>query len=65
MQIMIDIPDKDIPKRQDVLTVDFVFIDGHISQCDYPFQELPKGHGDLKDADELKEVFNTTEDANA
>ena len=53
MQIVLYIPDEDIPKRQDVLTVDFVFIDGHISQCDYPFEELPKGHGRLIDADKF------------
>ena len=40
MQIVIDILDKDIPKTQDMLEVDFMFIDGHISQCTYPFEVL-------------------------
>ena len=40
MQIVIDILDKDIPKTQDILSVDLCFIDGHISQCTYPFEVL-------------------------
>ena len=42
MQIVIDILDKDIPKTQDMLEVDFMFIDGHISQCTYPCKILYK-----------------------
>ena len=40
MKLLIDIPDTDIPKRQDMLEIDIMFIDGHISQCTYPFEVL-------------------------
>ena len=42
MLVLIDIPDKDIPKRQDMLEIDIMFIDGHISQCTYPFEVLKR-----------------------
>ena len=62
MQIMIDIPDEDIPKRQDVLTVDFVFIDGHISQCDYPFEEVHKGKWLLdKEQTHIEKTYHCSE----
>ena len=54
MQIVIDIPNKDIPKHQEVIDIRLHFIDGHIVDADgYGFVELPKGHGRLIDADEL------------
>ena len=54
MQIVIDIPNSDIPPKQDVITLDLHFIDGHICECTYPFKELPKGHGRIGDLDRLK-----------
>lgn len=42
MKLIIDIPDTDIPKRQDMLEIDIMFIDGHISQCTYPCNILYK-----------------------
>ena len=42
MTLLIDIPDTDIPKRQDMLEIDIMFIDGHISQCTYPFEVLKR-----------------------
>ena len=57
MQIVIDIPDHEIPKKQDIISVDIHFIDGEVCECDYGFQVLPKGHGDLKDTEKLKNAF--------
>lgn len=53
MQIVIEIPDNEIPTKQDIVTVDLHFIDGKVCECDYPFMELPKGHGRLIDADKF------------
>lgn len=57
MQIVIDIPNNDIPSKQNVINLDLHFIDGHICECTYPFKELPKGHGRLIDIEKLKEEF--------
>lgn len=57
MQIVIDIPNSDISLKQNVITLDLHFIDGHICECTYPFKELLKGHGRLIDADALVVVF--------
>ena len=54
MQIVIDVPEEDIPKHQDVIDIHLHFIDGHIVDADeYGFAELPKGHGDLIDRNDL------------
>ena len=57
MQIVIDIPNSDISLKQNVITLDLHFIDGHICECTYPFKELLEGHGRLIDADALVAVF--------
>lgn len=51
MQIVIDIPNKDIPQKQDILTVDLHFIDGNVCECTYPFemQELCDDKGEISD----------------
>ena len=36
MKIIIDIPDEDIPKKQDVISIALHFIDGQLCECDYP-----------------------------
>lgn len=54
MKLIIDIPDKDIPTKQDILQIGLHFMDGKVVECDYPFMELPKSHGRLIDADALK-----------
>lgn len=60
MQIVIDIPNEDIPKNQDIMTVDLHFIDRVVCECTYPYIVLPKGHGDLVDRKELlKQPINT------
>ena len=40
MKLLIDIPDTDIPKRQDILSVDLSFVGGQVGQCTYPFEVL-------------------------
>ena len=40
MKLIIEIPDTDIPKRQDILSVDLCFVGGQVGQCTYPFEVL-------------------------
>lgn len=40
MKIVIDIPDSDVPKKQEVISVNLHFIDGKVCGCTYPFEEL-------------------------
>lgn len=42
MKITIEIPDKDIPKQQDTMSVNFIFTAGYPCQCDYPFDVVEK-----------------------
>ena len=37
MKVLIDIPDKDIPKQQELISVNFTFMDGILCECDYLF----------------------------
>lgn len=53
MQVVIEIPEESIPQNQAILIVDLHFIDGQICECNYPFQELPKNHGRLIDANDV------------
>ena len=53
MKLLIDIPNADIPKTQDIVDISIHFIDGEVCECTYPFKVLPKGHGRLIDADKL------------
>ena len=53
MQIVIDIPDEDVPNKQEIMEIDLHFIDGEVCECTYPYIVLPKGHGRLIDADAL------------
>ena len=53
MQILIEIPDSEIPKNQELVHLSLHFIDRHICECSYPYMELPKGHGDLIDRSNL------------
>ena len=54
MDILIHISDENVPKRQGIFDVALHFIDGHVCSCTYPFTELKKGHGRLKDVDRLE-----------
>ena len=40
MRVLIEIPEEDIPKLQEVIDVNLAFIDKHVSQCTYPYMEL-------------------------
>ena len=55
MRIVIDIPNKDIPKSQEVIDIPLHFMDGKVCEAGgYRFAELPKGHGRLIDVDKLE-----------
>ena len=44
MKILIDIPDNEVPKKQDIVTIKLHFDNGHVCKCDYPsFQEVSPG----------------------
>lgn len=46
MQIIIEIPDTEIPKQQDLLDISLHFIDGHVCSADgYGFFEIPTNLG--------------------
>ena len=59
MQIILDIPDTEIPKNQDLLNIDIHFIDKDACEVktnngtECGFKVLPKGHGRLYDIDML------------
>lgn len=38
MKITIDIPQSDIPDRQDIISVDIHFFHGQVCECTYPFE---------------------------
>ena len=40
MNILIHIPNEDIPTKQDMVDISLHFIDGHVSSCTYPFEEF-------------------------
>lgn len=54
MQVIIDIPESDIPKQQCIIEIPLHFIDGKVCEVGgYAFNVLPKGHGVLKDVTNL------------
>ena len=60
MHIVIEIPESEIPKHQEVIEIPLHFIDGKVCEAGgYGFVELPKGHGDLVDINEvIKSLFD-------
>ena len=48
MKLVIDINDKDIPQKQDIMDIRIHFIDGEVCECDYPFQKFEKVLEDIK-----------------
>ena len=40
MQVVIEVPENEIPTKQDIISVAIHFMDGKIVECDYPFTEL-------------------------
>lgn len=55
MQIIIDIPNEEVPNKQEIIDISLHFIAGEVCECSYPYIVLPKGHGDLVDRNELIE----------
>ena len=47
MKLIIDIPDNEIPTKQDILSVDLHFIDGTVCECDYLFEVVEEKDGHL------------------
>ena len=45
MKVVSEIPDREVPKHQDIIDVHISFVDGTISQCNYPFEVLSKEKG--------------------
>ena len=61
MQIIIDIPESEIPKRQDIIEIPLHFIDGKVCEAGgYRFDVLPKGHGRIGD---LSKIYDRLNDA--
>lgn len=59
MQIIIEIPESQIPKQQNIIEIPLHFIDGKVCEAGgYGFAELPKGHGRLIDADKLWDSYH-------
>ena len=56
MQIVIDVPEKDVPNSQEIMTINLHFIAGEVCECSYPYMVLPKGHGRLIDESKIKIV---------
>ncbi len=53
MQVIIEIPESEIPKRQDIIEIPLHFIDGKVCEAGgYGFDVLPKGHGKIIDVNE-------------
>lgn len=40
MELIIKIPDDEIPKKQEIALIGLHFIDGKVCECTYPFEEL-------------------------
>lgn len=57
MRIVVEIPDNEVPKTQEVVATYIHFIDGEVCELgNYGVMTLPKGHGDLIDRDDV--LFN-------
>ena len=62
MQIVIEIPENEVPDCQEIISMNLHFIHKEVCECTYPFIVLPEHHGRLIDADtleECKEIMNT------
>jgi len=53
MHILIDVSDKEVPRKQDIINISLHFINGEVCECNYPYMVLPKVHGRLIDADDI------------
>lgn len=57
MQIMIEIPNEEVPNKQEIIDISLHFIAGEVCECSYPYIVLPKGHGRLIDADLIAKQY--------
>ena len=64
VELIIKIPESEIPKRQEIIEMPIHFIDGKVCEAGgYEFDVLPKGHGRLGDLDKIiKEMQNYYDD---
>lgn len=54
VELVIKMPESEIPKQQDIIEIPLHFIDGKVCEVGgYEFDVLPKGHGDLIDRSKL------------
>lgn len=58
MQILLDIPDTEIPIERAMDTITLSFENGHVCKCNYPFRVLPKGHGRILDEKDILDTEN-------
>lgn len=61
MQIVIDIPNEEVPSKQEIIDINLHFIAGEVCECTYPYMVLPKGHGRLIDADALIDSLDASD----
>lgn len=63
-EIVIKIPESEIPKQQDIIEIPLHFIDGKVCEVGgYEFDVLPKGHGRIIDESKINRVYTYTEEA--
>ena len=56
MRVIIDIPDSEVPKKQEIMSLDLYFIDGKVCGCTYPFQEIKEKPKKKKEHDSWDDV---------
>lgn len=57
MQIVIEIPENEVPDCQEIISMNLHFIHKDVCECTYPFKVLPEHHGRLIDADAFAEML--------
>ena len=56
IELVIKIPESEIPKQQDIIEIPLHFIDGKVCEAGgYEFDVLPKGHGRIVDVSKIDE----------
>ena len=55
MQIVIDIPNEEVPNKQEIIDISLHFIAGEVCECSYPYIILPENptNGDM-----VRAIFN-------
>lgn len=58
MELIIKIPDYEIPKRQEIVSIGVHFIDGKICECTYPFKEVKTAETELEEIKkEISDIY--------